>query len=172
MAQAGARTTPTPLFWKPKSVKAPSGNATHFLFPVAVRQRGRSLWARPGALTASPPSGSQTGWPLVEHSTLPWAGAAVLGASDEQPSLLARHRSGPERRWVKAPGASALGSFVDRRYSGCSVDCCRNVFSVGQPSMKLMRTLSPGFSHRRGVITDPFLASWDVRLGVEPVISG
>ena len=77
MAQAGARTTPTPLFWKPKSVKAPSGNATHFLFPVAVRQRGRSLWARPGALTASPPSGSQTGWPLVEHSTLPWAGAAV-----------------------------------------------------------------------------------------------
>ena len=35
------------------------------------------MWARPGALTASPPSGSQTGWPLVEHSTLPWAGAAV-----------------------------------------------------------------------------------------------
>ena len=27
---------PTPLFWKPKSVKAPPGNAAHFFIP-AVR---------------------------------------------------------------------------------------------------------------------------------------
>jgi hypothetical protein len=38
--------------------------------------------------------------------------------------------------------------------------------------MKLIRTPQPWISHRRVVITDPFLASWDVRLGVEPVISG
>jgi hypothetical protein len=55
---------------------------------------------------------------------------------DGQPSLLVRHRSSAERRWVEAHGASALGSFVDRRYSDCGVDRCRNVFPVGQPKMK------------------------------------
>ena len=63
----------------------------------------------------------------------------------------------------------SLGSFVDRRYSGCSVDCWRNGFPLGQPSMKAYANPQPWISHRRVVITDPFLASWDARLGVEPV---
>jgi hypothetical protein len=53
-----------------------------------------------------------------------------------QSSLLVGHRSGAKGRWIEAHQASALGSFVDRRYSGCTVDSCRNVFPVGQPTMK------------------------------------
>ena len=35
--------------------------------------------------------------------------------------------------------------------------------------MKAYANRQPWISHRRVVITDPFLASWDARLGVEPV---
>jgi hypothetical protein len=43
----------------------------------------------------------------------------------------------------------------------------------GQPFLLVRRANpQPWISHRRVVITDPFLASWDVRLGVEPVTSG
>ncbi len=60
------------------------------------------------------------------------------GRSNGQPSLLVRHRSSAERRWVEAYRQTALGSVVCRRYFGCGVDNCRNVFSVGQPeTMKL-----------------------------------
>jgi hypothetical protein len=48
LALALTRTTPTPLFGNQKSVKAPPGNAAYFFIPVAMRRRGRSLWARPG----------------------------------------------------------------------------------------------------------------------------
>ena len=39
--------TPPPFFGNQKSVKAPPGNAAHFFIPVAMRRRGRTLWARP-----------------------------------------------------------------------------------------------------------------------------
>ena len=51
--------------------------ASAVLLSAPPNRRAPSSGLQPGALTASPPSGSQTGWPLVEHSTLPWAGAAV-----------------------------------------------------------------------------------------------
>src|SRR6266478_5590567 len=60
------------------------------------------------------------------------------GRSNGQPSLLVRHRSSAEGRWVEAYRQTALGSVVCCRYSGCGVDNCGNVSSVGQPkTMKL-----------------------------------
>ena len=73
---------------------------------------------------------------LPEASTMASALGVSTSPGDGQPSLLVRHRSSAERRWIEAHQASALGSFVDRRYSGCTVDSCRNVFPVGQPKMK------------------------------------
>ena len=77
------------------------------------------------------------------------------GRSNGQPSLLVRHRSSAERRWVEAYRQTALGSVVCRRYFGCGVDNCRNVFSVGQPeTMKLtqvgLKRLQNSGGSRRG----------------------
>src|SRR5215831_7091204 len=66
---------------------------------------------------------------------------------DGQTSLLVGHRSGAERRWIEAARSTEPGSLVRRRYSACPVDSCRNVYSVGQPAMRLMqrsRTLRKG----------------------------
>src|SRR5215475_6049643 len=61
---------------------------------------------------------------------------------DGQTSLLVGHRSGAERRWIERGQAySASGYFARRRYSACPVDSCRNVYSVGQPTMNWRRGL-------------------------------
>src|SRR5262249_31311444 len=54
---------------------------------------------------------------------------------DGQPSLLVGSRSGAERRWIEGARSTEPGSLVRRRYSACPVDSCRNVYSVGQPTM-------------------------------------
>src|SRR5215467_12852271 len=58
---------------------------------------------------------------------------------DGQTSLLVGHRSGAERRWIEAARSTEPGSLVRRRYSACPVDSCRNVYSVSQSTMRLMR---------------------------------
>jgi hypothetical protein len=84
----------------------------------------------------SPPSATTgVGSSMLEARTTPPTTSCRIG----QPSLLVRHWSSAERRWIEAHQASALGSFVDRRYSGCTVDNCRNVSSVGQPETMRLR---------------------------------
>ena len=57
-----------------------------------------------------------------------------------------------KEQWAKVP------FNVSHNILGCDV-----VFGDGTTAR---------LGRQRGVITDHFLASWDVRLGVEPVISG
>ena len=81
---------------------------------------------------------------------------------------------------VKAPPGNAAHFFIRLQcggegapYSGRGLltalaECffCWSAINEAYPNPQ------PWISHRRGVITDPFLVSWDVRPGVEPVISG
>jgi hypothetical protein len=56
---------------------------------------------------------------------------------DGQSSILARPRSGAERRWVEGAQAQSTSDYLARcRYSDCAGDSCWNVFPVGQPAMK------------------------------------
>jgi hypothetical protein len=61
-------------------------------------------------------------------------------AVDGQTSLLVRARSSAESRWVEAYRASELGCFAGCRYFDCGVDNCRNVSSVGQPTMSTTKS--------------------------------
>src|SRR6516225_102755 len=59
-----------------------------------------------------------------------------------QTSLLVGPRSSAERRCIEGGQAqSASGYFVRRRYSACSIDSCRIVYFVGQPTMNWRRGL-------------------------------
>jgi hypothetical protein len=59
------REAPHPPTEKSDFIYAPSRKCRVFFIPVAMRQRGRSLWARPEAATASPPRwDAKSDWPL------------------------------------------------------------------------------------------------------------
>ena len=73
---------------------------------------------------------------------------AAMVSVDGQPSLLVGSRSSAERRWIERGQArSALGYFVRRRYSPCSVDSCRSIYSVGQPTMSPCGASAAGAAH-------------------------
>src|SRR5262249_13920284 len=54
---------------------------------------------------------------------------------DGQTSLLVGYRSRAKRCWIETFGQSASGCFVRRWHFACSVDSCRSIYSVGQPTM-------------------------------------
>jgi hypothetical protein len=66
---------------------------------------------------------------------------------DGQPSLLVGSRSGAERRWIEGARSTEPSSLVRCRYSACPVDSCRNVYSVGQPTMSPCSSVSCAAHH-------------------------
>jgi hypothetical protein len=76
---------------------------------------------KPSKPRTVPPPGDQMDW---------------LGAEDGQSSLLARHRSGAERRCIEGTQAQSTSDYsVPRRHSDCCGDSCRNGCFVCLPTM-------------------------------------